>query len=530
METTSEDALPLYVLRGDVQRELAPTPALNGGFSELGEVVFLCPPGVECQLLVDDAPLAPVLAGNRSGWAWKPGFYAGEVRADLVATDGRRLGSWRLDVSPDAKKLGRDVFGEMLADLLGFDPSLVVGQEPARQRLGALGLSQDPLVALSRLRTREAAIQRALRAILREPMWALRARRRLVPPHRIRRVDRRTAQAALRQPMLLVAMGKLDSFDLAGPARELVADVPDVERHYDSPANRCLLAMLQALQRRCSDVRAALERKVKDEPRSDTVTGLVQRWPAWSSFLQGMHEELLEAARRQPFYDVSRPEVTAAGLNAVAAHPLYARFWRLAWEALRTGVEGLEREELLPLSPTWEIYERWCFVELSRRLGALLPDLEWKRMSRERLEGSTIDGLRLRLLLQPSFRSTAGEEKQGFWSISGQRYPDIVLSWKRSDEAGFVVLDAKYRVTRENVLDAMTSAHIYRDSLRMGSRRPIASLLLVPASGGAPWLEAADFVAEHRVGVTALRPGSEPPPWLLSLLQGRMPAGFEAQS
>jgi hypothetical protein len=65
----------------------------------------------------------------------------------------------------------------------------------------------------------------------------------------------------------------------------------------------------------------------------------------------------------------------------------------------------------------------------------------------------------------------------------------------------FVVFDAKYRASRANVLDAMSSAHIYQDSLRIGSRRPEASFLLVPCGGGAPWLEDAAFQAEHRVGV-----------------------------
>ncbi len=519
MVTTAENRFPLVVQAGGERLELDPPPGLNRGFSELREVVFLGPSEAGCRLLVDDAPLAEVAAGKPRRWTWTPGFYAGEVRADLVSADGRRLGTWRLDVSPDARKLGRDLFFEMLAELLDFDPSLVVGKEPARQRFGALGPGQDPLVALARLRTRQTPIRQALRALLREPKRALRARRRLVPPHRIRRADRRTAQAALRQPALLAAMGRIDSLDLTSPAGELMADVPEVERHYDSPANRCLLAMLQALQRRCAGVRAELERKVEAESRSDTATGLLRRWPTWKDFLRGMRQELLAAARRQPFCEVSRPEVTAAGLNAVSGNPLYARFWRLAWEALRTGIDGLECEDLLPLSPTWEIYERWCFVELSRHLKTLLPDLEWRRTSRQRFDGRGRGDLQLCLRLQPSFANTSGQEKPGFWSISGQRFPDIVLSWEHRAEAGFLVLDAKYRVTRENVLDAMSSAHLYQDSLRMGRRRPIASLLLVPASGGAPWLESPDFVAEHRVGVAALRPGSPPPSWLSSLLQ-----------
>ena len=45
------------------------------------------------------------------------GFYAGEVRAELLDGSHGLLGAWRLDVSPDASKLGSDLFGIMLDEL-----------------------------------------------------------------------------------------------------------------------------------------------------------------------------------------------------------------------------------------------------------------------------------------------------------------------------------------------------------------------------------------------------------------------------
>jgi hypothetical protein len=90
------------------------------------------------------------------------------------------------------------------------------------------------------------------------------------------------------------------------------------------------------------------------------------------------------------------------------------------------------------------------------------------------------------------------------WSISKQRVPDLVLKVERAGDLRFVVLDAKYRTSRDSVLDAMESAHIYQDSLRIGSRRPEGSLLIVPSGGGAPWLEDPEFQTEHRVGIHVL--------------------------
>ena len=95
------------------------------------------------------------------------------------------------------------------------------------------------------------------------------------------------------------------------------------------------------------------------------------------------------------------------------------------------------------------------------------------------------------------------------WSVSGQRIPDLVLKVERADDLRFMVLDAKYRTSRSNVLDAMESAHIYQDCLRIGSRRPEGSLLIVPAAGGAGWLEDPSFQEEHRVGIHVLSPDSD---------------------
>ena len=86
--------------------------------------------------------------------------------------------------------------------------------------------------------------------------------------------------------------------------------------------------------------------------------------------------------------------------------------------------------------------------------------------------------------------------------------PDLVLRVDPPGGTRFVVLDVKYRASRANVLDAMASAHIYQDSLRIGSCRPDAALLLVPAGGGARWLEDIAFHSEHRVGVHVFAPGS----------------------
>ena len=495
----------------------------NGGFAERQQTVFIGPTDRECRLLIDDEPLGRV-EGSVNEWTWTPGFYAGEVRAELLDADDRSLGVWLLDVSPDQSKTGRDVFASMIDEILDFDAHLVIGEEPARRRLGTLGDADDPLVQFERLRRRQRDLERSLTAIRREPVSVLRARRKFVPLRDTRRADLRTLRSALRQPAMLAAIRPGTVTGPGAPGSEPVLDVPSVERTLDSPANRCVLAMLRALLLRCRELAMRLDGLAKG-PADDTRTAVANRVDRWNQILGEMVRAFAMAERRQPFSEVRRPEITAAGLNAVAAHPLYARFWRVGWEALRRGVYRLDPEDRLPLSPTWEIYERWCFVTLARQLREWLPDYEWKTAGRSdsdrrRFTGKRGDGHRITLHLQRTFGNTRGRERDESWSISRQCRPDLVLT---SQSSGcllrFVVLDAKYRAAEAGILSGMAeSVHLYADALRWGPHRPERTLLLVPNAAETQWLTLADYVENHHVGVVALRPDLEVPEWFRELL------------
>ena len=497
----------------------------NGGFTELRPATLVAPDGRECRLLVDDEPLSRIESG-RNEWQWHPGFYAGEVRAELLDRNDVTLGTWRLDVSPDAGKAGRDLFGRMVNEIVDFDVRLVVGEEPARRRLGALGETDDPLVWLERLRRRRSELNQALAAIRREPVSVLKPRRRFVPLRDVRRTDLRTLQAAIRRPAALAAIHPGTESRLpSGSADAAVLDVPSMERTLDAPANRCALAMLQALLLRCRDLARRLDGLSNRRSIQETRTDVAGRVPRWKQIVGELEREFVAAERRPPFSEVRRAEVTAAGLNAVAAHPLYGRFWRVGWEALRRGVYRLDPNDLLPLSPTWEIYERWCFTTLARRLREWLPDYAWNDAGaagsdRRRVVGRRGDGHCVTLHLQKPFSKTNGMPKNDAWSVSRQCVPDLVLIAETGTGATrFIGLDAKYRSGEQSILKGMAeSAHLYHDAIRWGPRRPDLALLLVPNADDTKWLTGEDYVDQHRVGVVALRPDVEPPDWFRHLL------------
>lgn len=217
----------------------------------------------------------------------------------------RSLGVWRLDVSPDPDKAGRELFARMIDEIVAFDAHLVVGDEPARRRLGAVGKTDDPLMLLARLRRRRRDLDQVLAAIRREPVSVPRARRRFVSLRDVRRADRRTLRAAIRQPAALAGIGRTAASAQAVPIREPVLDVPAVERTLDSPANRCISFMLRALRLRCRQLVARpddLSARAADETR----TGVANRVGRWKQILRGMERGFAATERRRPFakYDV----------------------------------------------------------------------------------------------------------------------------------------------------------------------------------------------------------------------------------
>jgi len=478
--------------------ELRPMPESNAGFVEAGRYLFE-KPGPGWLLRIDDEPIPDAV--EPGCWLWSPRFFAGEVLAELVGKQHSVLFS--IDVAPDPGKIGRDIFARMVHELWDVDPALVIGQEPATRHIGDLGPNENPWLAFARYRRYVPEFLQATAAIRARPRRSLRVQRIWTPLHQVRRVDRRTATALSSSPAAALLVGGSEARGVLSGEQRL--DVPLVEETLDSAANRAMLALALALLRRGRALHDQLQMLVQREVESETETPLASRWPVRSQVLVELASALKLLLRLSPFADAQRPEITAAGLTAVAADPAYSRAWNRGWRALRRGVESPPTAERLWMSPSWQIYERWCLLRLGRLLTRATPDWHW-RLDATALRWTGAWGTaRCFLEYQRTFRSMA-EGPTARRSISRQREPDLLLSVMGSDgsDLRFVVFDAKYRASRANVLDAMASAHIYHDSLRIGLRRPEAAFLLVPSGGGTPWLEDAIFQAEHGVGVLPL--------------------------
>lgn len=432
--------------------------------------------------------------------------------------NGNERASYELDVSPHPDKIGRDVFQTMLDQLRTFNPSLVFGTEPAALPVGHAGITSTPWLQYWRLQEYGKQFLNALSVISRQPLKELKAERMHLPLQKVRRVDRQTVMTALGVPQLFPILGLPDSG--AKPVSDLPHfDVPVARETLDTAANRCIATMAHAVCCRTVQLKRELKEIVNRKSAPETRTPLANRWPRRNDLLNQIEKCLQQLQKISPMADVTRREVSAAGLNAVSADPAYSRAYSLGWQILRLGVDDLPQPERLWISPTWEIYERWCFIQLANALKKKYKDLKWSFSMHPKtnwdLKAAAFTGRKdgkqnIELLLQPNFPAWKNSHNLGFQSISGARKPDIVLKQNDGAISKWYVFDAKYRTARRNVLEAMASAHIYRDALRYNGRRPDRVLLLVPQAGGARWLEEPDFIRQHGVGVHAISPETNP--------------------
>lgn len=514
MLASGVDAVVILYCRDETGEHLeVPAGAVGTGFRERKNYFFTASlPGG--RLFIDEAPLATTDQEGQTGWVWQPGFYAGQVVAELMDASGKLIAEFRLDVSPDESKLGADLYEQLVNDLLVFDPKLLFGVEHAQTRIGTEGEYSSPHLSYARLRKYGPALVRSLLAVAMRPLTRLDHERALKPLQEVRRLDRLSMAKARQNPKALSLL--LGAGGDGGRHEQVLFDVNHSRESFDNPANRALGVTLDAVIRRTKKVAKDLSELDDGKFISETRSQISPRLPRRLRYLSELSVSLKKIQQSLPFSILSRKEVSAAGLNAIAAQPVYANAFRYGWRALRSGTHGDGGDEFLWISPTWEIYERWCFLKVTQALGVAFPSAQWTfsfPTSRDDcIKCQGVDGDEvITAWLQARFPSGDAKPFNGFRSISGERYPDITVTRKCGQVQRLAIFDAKYRVSRQGVLESMASAHLYKDSLRWHSNEPCVAMLLVPRAGGAGWLEADDFIAANGVGVLQLGGDSDLP-------------------
>jgi hypothetical protein len=479
---------------------------LCSGFNEQG-CYFFSVPVERGQLYIDDVQLSVVIHDGRRAWVWETGFYAGEVTAELTDPYGKTIALYRLGVVPQLGKLEQASFEHMVDDILKFDARLLMGTEFAQSAVGVEGDVSNLHLQYARLRRHSMQMLMAMHGVARNPVSVRRNERSLQTLNRVKRLDRISLLKAARNPAALCVIARNTCEEGAG--NPIMFDVSTTFSNLDNPANQTLCLMLKGVIRRTGQVIDALIERAGQKDLTGARSALIPRLNRRIGFLQNLHNDLRRILRREPFASLKVAKVSAAGLNVISAHPDYARAYRFGWYILRAGIHSELTEERLWMSPTWEVYERWCYLKVVEGMRQRYSFLNEKFTT----PTSSIDCIRftgnapdveLNIWLQARCPALDQPSNQGFSSISKLRVPDIAITLDAHGKKRFLILDAKYRTSRDGVLDAMQSAHIYRDSLRWFGHRPDCALLLVPQKGGVVALESKEYQSTHGVGVLGL--------------------------
>lgn len=472
--------------------------AVSVGFSE--QCVYrIAKPSFADRLWIDDEELGA--SEDESFWTWQPQYYAGRVRAELRSSRSELLVPYYLDLGTDDNKLGANVFKSYVEYIAERIPELLLGTEPATHAFS--GRSDDPSVWLRyvRLVMYATSLERSIRVVAFQPIQRIRRVRRLVKLHQVYRIDTYGLLQLAGKPTLLEGSDRMEH---GGSSVTESIDVPHEEPTFDNPANRLLLNQLKRLVRVTDELAEVMEHHVAAV--SDTETRLDTRAPRRIEQLKSLRRRIRRLQELELFRELSPMQASSDGLVAIASHPEYAHAYAIAERMLRQGIDSEGGDEWHYLGPTWRIYESWCFCALASALELQLPEFEWELKSHSSgtraFTGSRNDE-KIGLCFQLPCRHSAISVER-YFSISQMRVPDLILEYQNGVERQFIVLDAKYRVTKPNLLDAMASAHIYKDSIKYADVGSVGSYLLAPHVDHVHQLASRDFHRKYGVGCLAL--------------------------
>jgi hypothetical protein len=321
---------------------------VDGVFAGLSEdTAYLFEVGhADMRAFVDDVALQ---REGHTTFRWCPNFYAGRVVAEIVSPDNV-VQRYVLDVGPSPTKSGQEAFDEMVAEIRAFDQALLSGLSPATMafgRDGRVGRYQFD-VSLSRMREHGPAFLEAIERIVRSPHRQLTADMQLLPLSRVRRLhptsfhDRRLAALATGSDL---QSESLDSFQVKSLTSAST---------FDTPANRCLLALLK----RFKATLVSLEEAVKDlrlgSPQEEQTVRSERRLQDLGVLAKRTHKFLLGPL----FREVAKAETSASGLTQISAQPTYSQAYRLGCRALSMQMDGEEAADQLHVLPSWESTRR----------------------------------------------------------------------------------------------------------------------------------------------------------------------------
>ncbi len=447
-----------------------------------------------------------------------PGFMLLELR---LGTGAQRFG---VEVLPNRDKLDASTWLCMLEELEAWHAGLTLGMEAAGLGVvDTVGVDAEFLAAA--LLPLVPALITAIERVARSPRELQRTIREEVPLHAIRRADRTSIRMAAKDPRVRVALDRWAP-EWSGLDQPLLSQRRIVDT-LDHPVNRFLAWTLRRVSSRLLSVADALRDESERRRNDDELKRLCR---ARADAARSAARALVHVRKRSFLGRLTPRPPSPAALQTLHDDPLYSRVYRLARPFLRPRFQLTKEpdpERAAPTHESFELYELWTLLATVRALKLAAPELTWRWTPTTHPSllpglghGSMLVGRgqtdrRVELRYNPTFPSVLNVRRGERLSLSGTRRPDLTVRLDHAGASAWLVLDAKYRVSRRSLAEAFESLHIYHDTLYWlttdsppRESRPVAALILAPGHEAvcAPWFEPA-FRQRYGVGCWRLRPG-----------------------
>ena len=497
-----------------------PLPSASDGAWQTaeGDEIVLEVEGMHpAEAILSGVRLSPVSVkrhGDRLLTRWTVPIHTWAGRAEVEVTDGLARATAVLDVRPHPGKLGLDAFREMLDELTAISPNLPWGL--SQGSLNALRATGSPSIVHPAVLVHELpALLDALARLRRDPLVRTQRARAIASLRQARHVDTRSLAWLCAHPRPFLA--------LTSP---LAVSTP-TEIHIDQRRTTT-----DAAHPATCHIRFLVERIIRLVERSArALTSLAGRHDyedrehaAWlADRLRRSSAALAHELTLAPLSLVPAVPAGEGAAQALVDHPVYGRVQRTARRLLDPGARVSDGGPLqVSARRTHELFELLVFFRAVDAMRHILGD-DWTWQAPPITRASALDvlpddsafvarrpdGKRLELRYQPTFSSyRSAAEQSARHSLSGERRPDTVVALFENDSlVRWLVLDAKYRASRQAIHDGLADLHVYRDALRWHGQACAGGFIIIPAcESSARIYTSVEYVRTHRFG--ALRPVS----------------------
>lgn len=416
--------------------------------------------------------------------------WAGKTSLRLEAGESSII--LRFNAKPHNQKIGEDEFDAMLHELTLRSSGLIWGLSPGKQK-GDIATLSPVVVHPSVISSQLPGLLRLLSMFAAEPPYTAQKSREILPFNRGKRVDLITLRWLGSRPKLLeTARGRFESSDTT-ISQPLINQLT-LRYSYDHPVMRYFSYLINRLISRFESsaciLKAGPQRRFRDPEVEAHAAALATELNNAASTLGAILE-------KSPFKGLSPAPPTETVLQILVDHPLCCAINRTAQLLLTPGLAfGPSGDIESALKHTYDLFELFVLFRLldhlQTELGAgwsLRSHKFYSHLGREdRPRDRAVwlfngpGDMTLELRYQQSFSRMKGvTDERMFTSLSGESIPDyLLIVRKKRLVIAWIILDAKYRASRQAVDRGLADVHRYRDSLRIRGGRAEAAFVIVP--------------------------------------------------